>query len=320
MAKADGQGMADKIKTNVLSQGNNSNESTATEKVKLKDMNIKQLIELKKESIGDALPSHLDLDRFKKIILIAISQNRRLLECTPISILTAVLQSAQLGLEPGVLGQCYLIPYFNKTLKKLQVQFQISYKGLIELCRRSGNLKKISASEVYENDEFVFEYGTNERLYHVPELGEDRGKIIGFYAVAKLSNGENQMVVLARSEVDRIRDDYSKAHAKGSSPWKTEYAEMGKKTAVKRLVKFLPVSAEILRRVAGMDETVKQEISARMEDIPSAETTGVVTRPDEEEKKTEKPKADDKGDIADKGFGDQNEQGEPEKEADLDIF
>ncbi|WP_202630600.1 recombinase RecT, partial [Deinococcus alpinitundrae] len=83
-------------------------------------------------------------------------KNPMLKECTPESLLGAVMQAAQVGLEPDALGSAYLVPYYNKNKNVKEVQLQIGYKGLIELVRRSGQVTSIVANEVYENDEFDF--------------------------------------------------------------------------------------------------------------------------------------------------------------------
>jgi len=208
---------------------------------------VKDLILSRQASIQAALPKHMDVERFSRIVLVTMSQNPKLLDCTPMSLLTAVMQAAQLGLEPGVLGQCYLIPYWNDKKKANEVQFQIGYKGLIELCRRSGVITSIAAHEVREHDHFEYEFGFEEKLIHRPSIKDDRGKVYAYYAYAVLKDGGRAVEVMSKAEIEKYRDHYSQAFQKNSGPWRTEFDEMAKKTVVKKLIKYLPASAELLR-------------------------------------------------------------------------
>ena len=106
--------------------------------------------------IKKALPSVITPERFTRIVLSAISVNPKLGQCTPQSFLGAMMTSAQLGLEVNTpLGQAYVLPYNNKG--KMEAQFQLGYKGLIDLAYRSGEVEVIQAHVVYENDEFTCE-------------------------------------------------------------------------------------------------------------------------------------------------------------------
>jgi len=150
------------------------------------------------------------------------------------------------------------------------------------LARRTGELQNLFADVAYEKDVFEFEYGTNMHLRHIPNLdAEDRGKKKCVYAVANYKDGGFSFVVLPIGEVNRIRDTYVKKDKFGkiTGPWVTEYDEMAKKTAVKRLMKLVPLSVELLRKFA-QDETVKTEILPNMEDAlddmyPTNEDMGV---------------------------------------------
>jgi recombination protein RecT len=191
--------------------------------------------------IQRALPKHLSGDRFARIALTQIRSNPSLLNAlaTPegkASLLGALMQAAQLGLEPGVMGGCYLIPYGK------QVQFQLGYRGMIDLARRSGHVKTIYAMDVREADEFSLTFGVDGGLRHAPCLKGERGAVMGYYAFAELEGGAYQYTYMTHAEVDRIRKTYSKGT---SGPWFTEFDEMAKKTVIKRLFKMLPVSIEI---------------------------------------------------------------------------
>lgn len=251
--------MASSKVKNALQNKANSNVSKKESKPKT----ITQWIEAMKPEIEKALPNVITAERFARMALTAVRVNPKLGECTPVSLMAALMQSAQLGLEPNTpLGQAYLIPYGKEA------QFQIGYKGLIDLAHRSGQFKTIYAREVYENDEFEFEYGLEGKLIHKPAKS-DRGEVIWYYAVYHLVNGGYGFEVMSKEDVENHAKTYSQAVKKGwTSPWKTDFDAMAKKTVIKKLLKYAPLSVEFSRQIA-QDETIKTEISENMEDVPS---------------------------------------------------
>ncbi len=202
------------------------------------------------ESITRVLPQHMKADRLVRIALQAASRTPALLECTRESFVLALVSAAQLGLEAGgLLGSAYLVPYRNKNGNR-EVQLIPGYRGLIDLARRSGAVKKIEARVVRKGDEFRLDYGA-ERITHVPATTEDADDpgsgdvgILGAYAVATLSDGEKQFEFMSRAEIDAIR---RRSRAANDGPWVTDYSEMARKTVVRRLAKYLPLSAELAR-------------------------------------------------------------------------
>ena len=227
-----------------------------------KSMSIVDMIKVLEPEIKKALPSVMTPERFMRMALSAINNTPKLAECTQISFLAALMNAAQLGLEPNTpLGQAYLIPYNNKGT--IECQFQIGYKGIIELVYRNELVQTISAQVVYENDQFEYELGLNARLYHKPAL-KDRGEAVLFYALFKLANGGYGFEVMSKEDIDLFAMKHSKAFTSEYSPWKSEYEEMAKKTVIKRVLKYAPIKAE-LRRAFTLDETVRTEFE--MEDL-----------------------------------------------------
>jgi recombination protein RecT len=210
-------------------------------------------------TLTEALPksSGLSAERLSRIALTTLKQNPKLLECTIESLLGAVLQSAQLGLEPNLLGSCYFIPYKNT------VSFQIGFKGLIDLVTRSGEVLTIVSNAVYEKDTFIEEYGKEEIFKHIPSREQDRGKLKGFYAYAHLKNGGFKAEYMEIAEIEKIRNDYSISYRfdKSNSIWVKHFDQMAQKTVIKRLIKTLPISIEIQSAVAT-DETIRKDITA----------------------------------------------------------
>lgn len=220
---------------------------------------IRQYVKTMEPAIAKALPSVMTPDRFTRIILTALSSNPKLSECSPASFLGAMMTAAQLGLEPNTpLGQAYLIPYRNKG--RLECQFQLGYKGLIDLAYRSGEVKAIQAHTVYENDEFSYELGLEPKLRHVPAKS-DRGAPAYFYAVFHTKDGGYGFEVMSLEDVEAHAKRYSKAYSGG--PWQTNFEEMAKKTVLKRALKYAPLKTDFARAVAS-DETVKETISDDM--------------------------------------------------------
>jgi recombination protein RecT len=219
-------------------------------------------------AITEALPKSkgMDAERLSRITLTTLRTNPKLLECSIESLLACVLTSAQLGLEPSVLGQCYFIPY------KGQVSFQIGYKGLIDLVTRKGDVINIVAQEVRAGDTFDYEFGRNETLKHVPAPNRDRGEIEYFYAYANMKNGGFAFQVMHISDIEKIRDTFSMSYKfdKSNSIWGKHFSEMALKTVIKRLIKYLPISTEIQEAVQN-DETIRKDITGDVFTFEEAE-------------------------------------------------
>lgn len=232
---------------------------TQAPKQKQKD-DVFSLIQKMVPQIKMALPSHVTAERLARVAMTEVRKNPKLGIADPASFMGALMQCAQLGLEPGgALGHAYLLPFDNRRLSKTEVQFIIGYKGMIDLARRSGQIISLTAHEVYENDDFDYEYGLSESLVHKPHK-TNRGKnITHVYAVAKLHGGGVQFEVMSKEDVDLIKVT-SKSAGKESSPWHTAYNEMAKKTVIRRLFKYLPMSIEIQRAVT-LDERSDEGLS-----------------------------------------------------------
>lgn len=227
---------------------------------------MQQYIKSMEGEIKKALPSVITPERFTRIVLSAISVNPKLGSCTPASFLGAMMTSAQLGLEVNTpLGQAYVLPYSNKGT--LEAQFQLGYKGLIDLAYRSGEVESIQAHVVYENDEFSCEYGLEPKLVHKP-ADSDRGEAIKVYAVFKTKSGGFGFEVMSMEDVRKHAAKYSKAYGSSFSPWKTSFEEMAKKTVLKRVLKYAPLKTEFVR-AATQDEVIKNTISDDMYDVPN---------------------------------------------------
>jgi recombination protein RecT len=238
--------------------------------VRLADMKPKEqiahLLKTKQGEIAKMLPKHLNAERLLKVAQIAATTTPALAKCDVASLVGAIGQCAQMGLEPNtVLGHAYLVP-FNTKRKDANgnerwvnsVQVIIGYKGLIDLARRSGQIVSIAAHEVCTNDKFELVYGLDEKLIHTPALGE-RGTVLGFYSVAKLKDGGHCFEFMSLMQVQEIM---KATQSKGKyGPWQDHFTEMGRKTVIRRLAKYLPLSIEFQTAAAldGMAEGGKDQ-------------------------------------------------------------
>ena len=211
-----------------------------TGKVKLtKSMSIADMIKTLEPEIARALPSVITPERFTRMALNALNNTPKLAECTQMSFLAALMNAAQLGLEPNTpLGQAYLIPYKNKGV--LECQFQIGYKGMLDLVYRNEMVQTVQAQVVYQNDEF--------------------------YALFKLENGGYGFEVMSKTDMDAFALQYSKGISSEYSPWKTNYIDMAKKTVIKKVLKYAPLKTEFQRALSN-DETIKTHFAVDMSEV-----------------------------------------------------
>lgn len=217
---------------------------------------MKDYVQAMMPEIRKVLPSTMTPERFTRITLNALSNNPKLMECSPKSFLGSMMSAAQAGLEPNSpLGEAYLLPYRNHG--QMECQYQIGYKGLLTLAHRAGT--NCEAREVYENDEFSYEYGLNPKLIHKPAL-KDRGEIIAFYGVWR--NGDAWgFEVWSIEDVQKHARKFSKAY--NSGPWQTDFPMMAKKTVLKSVLKYAPLSVEVSKQISN-DETIKTELAQDM--------------------------------------------------------
>jgi recombination protein RecT len=230
---------------------------------KEKQATLKDLFEKAKPSIAAVLPKHVTADRLLKVALSATSRTPELLACTPQSMLLAVMQSAELGLEVGgLLGDAYFVKF------KDTCQLIIGYRGMIKLARQSGDLKSLEAHVVRDNDVFELEFGLDTKLIHKPAMAGELGKVVAAYAVARFKDGGHQVDVMTLAEIEAIR---TRSKSGESGPWATDYAEMAKKTVVRRLCKYLPLSPE-LQKALEHEAAVEQNVASPVIDIEVLQT------------------------------------------------
>lgn len=248
--------------------------------------NLAQMIERMRPEIARALPKHMDADRMARIALTLLRQTPKLGECTPESFLGALMTCSQLGMEPGPTQEAYIIPRWNKEADNgtdpgsgkqrpkgaMEASFQLGYQGMVKLFWQHPLAAMIDAQAVHKEDAFDFELGTNAHLFHRPAK-QDRGNVVCWYSIVKLTNGGMAFRVMYPAEVERHRQH---SQAPNSPAWKSSYDEMAKKTCIRAMFKLLPKSAEIARALAH-DETIRTD--AAMDAIDAPQIEAVPDRP-----------------------------------------
>lgn len=185
-----------------------------------------------------ALPKHITPERMIQMAVVYIVQNPAIAKCTRSSVIGALMQASILGFKPvAALGQVYFVPYAGK------VQFQIGYRGHIDLARRSGQLKDIYAEVVREGDLFEQKKGLHRDLIHEPGDDPDM-QLTHVYAVAKYMDGGYNFIVLSKKEIEKLRMRNAMQGAQPKGAWQTDYEAMARAKAIKQLERYMPKSEE----------------------------------------------------------------------------
>jgi recombination protein RecT len=270
-----------------------------------------------KAQIAAALPKHITPESMMRIALTEVRMNPDLQKCTVPSFMGAMLKAAQSGLRPGMFGEGWILARWNSKLSSYEAQFQPGYMGLAQLAYRSSEVSEIATAAVYKADHFKYQLGSERRIEHVPDLeavhkDED---IVAFYAVIKLVNGGILMEVMARRDVDYIRDTYG-PHTKAGKlvgPWVGSYEAMGRKTALIQALKLAPKESERLQfaLAAESDALFGDRLAAGAVDVPQTAAERVAQKLGADE-----PTTDENGEVIDAeadeqfGFDDGPEGGE----------
>ena len=196
--------------------------------------------------IGSALPPHIPVERFMRVVLTAVNGNPDLLGADRRSLFEASMKAAQDGLLPD--GRDGALVVYNTKVKEdgkdrwiKKVQWMPMIGGILKKVRNSGELLSISAHVAYENDEFTYVLGDEEKIEHKPAVG-DRGLPVLVYAIAKTKDGGIYREVMTIADIEKVRNV---SRAKDSGPWKDWWDEMSRKTVLRRLAKRLPMSTDL---------------------------------------------------------------------------
>ena len=257
----------------------NRNPQTGDTAEVAKPRSIQQYVDSISGDIAQALPKHMDIDRMTRLALTVVRKTPKLAECTGLSLAGSLLTAAALGLEPGVFGECYLVPYktFDRDNQQflMECQLIVGYQGFVKLFYQHPLAASLDAQIVYENDDFDYEHGTQPFLRHKPTRGE-RGQIIYYYAVAALTSGAPRFVVLTPDEVKTLRRGKVGPTGDIADPQRW----MEKKTAVRQVIKLLPKSATLAAAVAADERDGIDLYRERLEDVIDVDALTAEPAPD----------------------------------------
>ena len=221
--------------------------------------------------IAEALPKHLDADRFTRLTLTTLRKTPKLMATDPDSFVGALYTAAALGLEPDVNGECYLVPYGRET------QLIVGYQGIAKLFWQHPLAARLSAEYVCERDEFAYDKGLNPYLTHKPATG-DRGKVIAYYAIVGLKTGATWFDVYTPAQIAALRGSTRKSNIADPEHW------MERKTALKQVLKLAPKATQ-MQQVYAVDEQPGRMESAQQigrQEVPEITGSQRVERIDEE--------------------------------------
>jgi len=285
-------------------------------------LTFQKLLGQYQKQIAVALPRQMSADRMMRVALTAYNQTPMLRECDPLTIIAAGIQSAQLGLEPGIniLGHAYLVPFRNYSRAKkeagnplirggrdngyiMEAQLIVGYKGYLELGWRSGRCKKFGANLVHAYDTFSLHYDPEPIMRHeplfvksqgdllIPVTAEQRGPIVGVYGYVQQVGGDPNVDFLTIDSLEEIRDNFSKSggadanNPDGKGIWLDHFPVMARKTGIRAVSKWAPLSPDVQKAV-GLDEAAEnglsQSLAEALDLVPTGSERGYVYLPDSE--------------------------------------
>ena len=232
---------------------------------------LQRYLDARTKNLAKFAASRIKPDTLVRLALFEFSQNEWLRRCTPESVYGSLILAAQIGLEPsGIKGEAYLVPFKGKcTLIP-------GWRGLVKLALRSKGVKSLYSHVVYEGDEFKVWLGSELRVEHQPNLTGERGEIVCAYAVAKLENGEIDIEVMTRDELEKIRKNASATRGGKDGPAYSEWEDqMYRKAPIRRLAKRLPLGDDffLAMKADELAESGEPEKIATFIDVEVASET-----------------------------------------------
>lgn len=268
---------------------------------------VSTLLEKYKSQIAAALPRHLTPERMCRIALTSISQTPLLQKCDALTLCGAVVQASILGLEPNsILGECYMVPYWNSKANRYEAQLQVGYKGHCKLARNSGEIAQIDAQGVRMNDEFEFEKGSCQTLRHKWAKSGTRGDLLGYWAGYRTRSGEFSFEYWPMEDLLAHRDHYSKSafqtergkkvldqegHPILQGAWLDSPDWMFKKTVLIQALKLAPKSV-MMQTALDLDERADAGVPQQFDPAIPIEMTPVQGGEPVEETQAEQEAAD----------------------------
>jgi recombination protein RecT len=249
-----------------------------------KGLTLAQQIENKASLFQSALPSGMEARQLIRDCMSVLRATPRLLQCSPESVMGALMTSAQLGLRPGVLGESYLLPFRNWRKSReekreiYEAAFVAGYKGLKKLAFQSGLVTRVHAYTVHQRDWFDISYGTSASLEHKPYLGDEHpGEPRGYYSTVAYVSGSPDFHYMSKQEIERHRDKYAlqrDSNRKVVGVWVSEFTAMAHKTTFRQLTTWMPLSTDqhpILAAALVADSTVRHDLDPDLDGVITGE-------------------------------------------------
>jgi recombination protein RecT len=195
------------------------------------------------------LPQLITPERFLNFALLCLAETPKLFECTTTSLLAGISQAAKDGLELG--RDAYLIPFKNPKAHQVEAVYVRDYRGVVKLLERTGKVTKAFAEVVYERDVCTIDYGHAQKpLTHQVALGH-RGKPLGCYGAIVCTDGTWHVHYMDKPDLDRVRQQ---APGREQDPWLKHPLEMWRKTALKNVAKYCPLTAAVQTTLSADDQ------------------------------------------------------------------
>lgn len=212
--------------------------------------------------LAEVASSNMRADDLVRLALMAASRQPELAKCSQHSVLRSLMDAAALGIKPGgLLGRGYLVPRARnfkddqgRWQKEIECHFDPGWRGLVDIARRSGAIRRIEAHVVYESDEFQVTRNPFTTVRHVPNEQANPGPVRAAFAVAQFADGSEQIEIVWKRDLDKIR-----AMGAEKGPWSIWYDEMARKTAVRRLCKYLPYDPLLERALEAATDAEAEE-------------------------------------------------------------
>lgn len=230
---------------------------------------IEGLLDARRPTFEQILPKGMTPERFVRVTVLAVAKNPELLECTRESLVMAIIEAAEVGLEPtGQAGGAHLVPFRDNKAGVKKVQLIHDYTGTQALIRRGGG-GEVVAQAVFEGDVFDVLMGTRPQIIHKPAFTtQDPIQMTHVYAWSV--DTPEKFEVMTKAQIDGIR---ARAKAANKGPWVTDYVQMARKTVIKRLSKYLPLSAEARAAILRDEE---REFGAEPTPVETVRRTATV--------------------------------------------
>ena len=204
--------------------------------------------------------------QFLASVISTTNSSKALRECEPMSVMGSAMMAATLDLPVvPAFGQAYIVPFRDHGVMK--AQFQIGYKGLIQLAQRSGQYSKMSMGEIYKDEYDGYDWVQDEVHYHEVEGGmrtthrNDPQYIAGFFAYFKMVSGFEKMVFWSMDEVKDHAKTYSESYRRGHGPWVDHFIEMARKTVLKNTLSHWGVLSVAMQNAILSDQAVVEDVN-----------------------------------------------------------